>query len=119
MPATLTHAGIANAVSAHPEVTRRKAVSLAIREAKNTTYAVQALGGAQLTLAQVAAQFDAHWSLIRKASGNTTRPERADFNESGEGPYANEYSRKIVAECKAILDKAGVKKGTALITTAK
>lgn len=108
MPTTLTKTGIANAVTSHPELTRRKAVSVAMREIRETRVIVKALGGAELTLEQVAAQFEAHWSLLRKQSGGAS-----------EGIFANAYSKRIVAETKAILDSFGVRKGAETVARAK
>lgn len=107
MAITLTQNGVKTAVSLHPENTARKAVSLHI---KGVTVPVRSLGGVELTLEQIRAQFQAHWTLTRKQSGNTTRPDKPDYNKSGRGPFANSYSDAIVKECKAILDSYGVRK---------
>lgn len=104
MAITLTRNGVTQAVSLHPENTTRKAVSLAIRDTRQTTYTVKALGNAELTIEQVRAQFQAHWTLTRKQAGSK------QDNPSQRGPYASKYSDAIVSECKQILDKAGVRK---------
>lgn len=88
----LTESGVASARKAHPENTKRKAVQLKVRDTKTTTYAIKALGGAELTIDQVLAQFRAHWKLGRMQGKK----------------YANSYSSKIVAETRAILKKEGV-----------
>ena len=90
----LTEAGVASARKAHPENTKRKAVSIQVASTKQATFVVKTLGGVELTAQQVYAQFQAHWTLIRKQSG----------------AYDNDYSRKIVAETKSILDKNGIRK---------
>ena len=109
MAVELTNAGVAQARSNHPENTPRKAAQLDLREKRATTYFIKSLG-AELTLGEIKIQFQAHWTLLRKQSGNTTRPDKPGYNPTGEGPYATDYGRKIVAECKAILDKQGIRK---------
>ena len=104
MAVALTQAGVAQARKTHPENTKRKAVSLQLRDTKEQTYTIHALGGAELTISQVKAQFQAHWTLTRKQAGS-----KRD-NPSGRGIYANAYSDAIVKETKAILDRAGIRK---------
>ena len=92
------------ATTSHPELTARKAVQVQVRALKADTYTVKALGGIELTLEQIRAQFQAHWTLTRKQAGSK------QDNPSQRGPYASAYSDAIVKETKAILDKAGVRK---------
>lgn len=99
MAITLTRNGVTTAVSVHPENTRRKAVSLYTRDLSQVMVSVQSLGGIELSIPQVAAQFQAHWTLIRKQSGGAP-----------EGIFANDYSRKIVKETGKILEQYGVSK---------
>ena len=108
MPITLTRNGVKTAVSLHPENTTRKAVSVQVRAIRTDKVAIKALGGAELTLPQIAAQFEAHWTLIRKQSGGAP-----------EGIFANAYSKAIVKECKAVLDAYGVRKGATTVALAK
>jgi hypothetical protein len=53
---------------------------------------VASLGGVELSLAQVLAQFQAHWTLARKESG----------------AWENNYSTSIITECKDIMRAHGV-----------
>ena len=108
MAITLTRNGVSTAVSLHPENTTRKAVTLHTRSVRTDKLAIKALGGAELTLPQIAAQFEAHWSLLRKQSGGN--PECI---------FANAYSKAIVKECKAVLDAYGVRKGATTVALAK
>ena len=104
MNITLTRNGVTTAVSLHPENTTRKAVSLVRKDLASLRIPVASLGGAELSLEQIATQFQAHWTLTRKESG----PKAS--NPSQRGPYASKYSDAIVAETKAILDRYGIRK---------
>lgn len=96
MAITLTRNGITTAVNLSPENTRRKAVTIYTRDLNAVTALVSSLG-VELTIPQITAQFQAHWTLLRKQAGGNP-----------EGVWANEYSRKIVKETRAILKAHGV-----------
>lgn len=96
MAITLTRNGVTTAVSLHPENTRRKAVSVHTRDLSQVRVNVHALG-VELTIPQIVAQFQAHWTLLRKQAGG-----------NAEGVWANDYSRKIVKETREILRAHGV-----------
>ena len=113
MALLLTRGGTTTAVSLHPENTPRKALSLHLRDLSQTSVPVRSLGGVELSLAQCAAMYQAHWSLLRKESGPEFLNRKRGIRNpewTGEGIFANDFSRQLVKELVTILSDHKVSK---------